>query len=173
MEMNTSKKSDLIKESFLGAFSQMVDYRRENSTVHGLLDIIFLVICAFISGCNDLKSAALYIKVKKEWFSSFLDLKSGVPSYTTIWMVMHHLDPKALNECFTEWVNSIAVLSKGRVIPIDGKAHRGTAITGESNSFIHTVCAWCSENQMVLGQKKVDAKSNESDGNSNKNSLFN
>lgn len=46
-------------------------------------------------------------------------------------------------------------------IAIDGKALRGSCHPGESNSLTYMVSAWATEARLVLGQRKVDEKSNE------------
>ena len=51
-------------------------------------------------------------------------------------------------------------LITGQVIAIDGKTIRGAKSHGKK-SAIHMVSAWACENNLVLGQIKVDEKSNE------------
>jgi len=58
------------------------------------------------------------------------------------------------------WVSSIAKLTAGEVVAIDGKALRGTREAGKA-TVVHMVSAWASANNLVLAQRKVDAKSNE------------
>jgi translation elongation factor P/translation initiation factor 5A len=66
-----------------------------------------------------------------------------------------------LQSCFTNWVKSIAELSDGEVVAIDGKCVRRSYDTGKGQGAIHMVSAWASENRVVLGQVKVDSKCNE------------
>lgn len=47
------------------------------------------------------------------------------------------------------------------VISIDGKTIRGSKDSFHQKSAIHIVSAWANSNQLVLGQRKVDGKSNE------------
>ncbi len=61
--------------------------------------------------------------------------------------------------CFGNWVASIAGLTKGEVVAIDGKTIRWAKVNGKSP--IHMVSAWACNNNLVLGQIKVDEKSNE------------
>jgi hypothetical protein len=70
------------------------------------------------------------------------------------------LDPKALESCFLEWVKEVAKLTKGEVVSIDGKTLRGTQ-NRKGKTFVHRVSAWAPANNLVLGQVKVDDKSNE------------
>ena len=61
---------------------------------------------------------------------------------------------------FADWVVSIAKLTAGEVVAIDGKALvRHTR--GGKKTLVHMVSAWASANNLVLAQRKVDDKSNE------------
>ena len=71
------------------------------------------------------------------------------------------LEPTQLQECFVSWVKSIAELSLGEVISLDGKSARRSYNQGAGKGAIHMVSAWASENQLILGQVKVADKSNE------------
>lgn len=59
------------------------------------------------------------------------------------------------------WVRSVAKLSQGEVIAIDGKTLRQSYDQGKNKGAIHRVSAWASQNHLVLAQVKVDEKSNE------------
>ena len=58
------------------------------------------------------------------------------------------------------WVSSIAKLTAGEVMAIDGKTLCGTREAGKK-ALVHMVSAWASANNLVLAQRKVDEKSNE------------
>jgi len=62
--------------------------------------------------------------------------------------------------CFLEWVKSVAELTEGEIISIDGKTIRGSRGKG-TKSAIHMVSAWAGTNNMLLGQIKTAEKSNE------------
>lgn len=142
-------------------FAVIEDYRRSASTSHILSHIIFITLCASIAGANNLKGVAEYAKDMEDWFVSILGLRGGVPSYGTFWLVFKHLNPEPLSSCFVNWVESIVKRCTSKSIAIDGKAQRGTAESGHSNSFVHIVSAWAAEAGLTLGQFKVDGKSNE------------
>lgn len=150
-----------LKEHFGGA----EDYRRQGCIQYRLIDILFITICAVISGANDLKAVAMYAQRKKRWLKEFLQLSESVPSYTTFWTVFALLSPAPLEKCFVQWVQSkfkvISATNENRQICIDGKAQRGTAKKGNPHSFVNIVSAWASSQQITLGQLKVDGKSNE------------
>lgn len=150
-----------FRNSLQEHFGEIEDYRRKGSISYYLLDILFITICAVISGANNLKAVSVYAERKRAWLEKTLGLSSGVPSYSTFWTVFAFLNPEALEACFVQWVQSKVQLKNGNVVCIDGKAQRGTAKKGQPHSFVHIVSAWAAKNHLTLGQLKVDGKSNE------------
>jgi predicted transposase YbfD/YdcC len=92
---------------------------------------------------------------------TFLELPNGVPSHDTFNRVFALLKPTALQEGFIQWVKTIATLTDGRLVAIDGKTARHSFDHADSKGPLHMVSAWVSENRMVLGQLACDSKSNE------------
>ncbi|MEC4806357.1 MAG: ISAs1 family transposase [Jaaginema sp. PMC 1079.18] len=142
-------------------FQELEDPRATHLIEHQLLDILALTLCAVICGAESWVEVELYGKTKKAWLSSFLALPNGIPSHDTIARLFAALNPNALTECFSRWVRSVAQLSAGEVIAIDGKTLRRSYDRGGHRGAIHMVSAWASQNRLVLGQVKVDEKSNE------------
>ncbi|MBD1847723.1 ISAs1 family transposase [Cyanobacteria bacterium FACHB-63] len=58
-------------------------------------------------------------------------------------------------------MRSLVRLSDGEVIAIDGKTLRQSYDPTDDKAAIHMVSAWATTNRLVLGQRKVDTKSNE------------
>lgn len=52
-------------------------------------------------------------------------------------------------------------VSGGQLIALDGKTLRSSYERGSKQGMIHMVSAWVTQNRMVLGQRKVNEKSNE------------
>lgn len=144
----------------LSFFADLQDPRVERTRLHSLPDIIGLTICAVLSGCDDWESIEVYGENKQDWLKQFLELKNGIPSHDTINRLFASLDTKLLHDCFLEWVKSIAQVTNGRIVSIDGKRLCNSGTKGKKG-FIHLVNAWCSTNNMVIGQQKTDEKSNE------------
>jgi hypothetical protein len=88
-------------------------------------------------------------------------LPNGIPSHDTIARVFARLEPTQLQDGFVSWVKSIAELSLGEVVSLDGKSARHSYDQSSGQGAIQMVSAWAGENQLVLGQVKVDDKSNE------------
>ncbi len=58
-------------------------------------------------------------------------------------------------------MKSITKITNGEVVAIDGKTLRGSYDKTSEQSAIQMVSAWATTNKLVLGQVKVDEKSNE------------
>jgi len=58
-------------------------------------------------------------------------------------------------------MHPLVCLSDGEVVAIDGKTLRQSYDPANDKAAIHMVSAWATANRLVLGQRKVDAKSNE------------
>ncbi len=59
------------------------------------------------------------------------------------------------------WSNEICKLTPGIIVAIDGKTIRRSFNTASKNDAIHLLSAWASKTNLVLGQQKVDGKTNE------------
>ena len=57
------------------------------------------------------------------------------------------------------WVKEAVEVTQGQVIAVDGKVLRGSQDETKGKAAIHMVSAWAEANHLVLGQRKIDAKS--------------
>ena len=153
--------SNLPSSSLLSHFETLEDPRTSYLVEHTLLDIVALTICAVICGAETWEGIESYGHSKVDWLKTFLQLPNGIPSHDTIARVFSLLEPTQLQTCFISWVKSIAKLSLGEVIAIDGKSARNSYDTDNGKGMIHMVSAWASANHLVLGEVKVSDKSNE------------
>ena len=153
--------SQIIDASILTHFASLEDPRDIRGKEHLLLDIITIALCAVISGAEGWEDMAEYGRAKQDWLSTFLALPSGIPCADTFGRVFARLDPDQMQTCFESWVKSISKLLGAEVIGIDGKTLRHSSDKGCGKAAIHMVSAWASANRLVLGQRKVEDKSNE------------
>jgi len=142
-------------------FGELRDHRALHSIEHSLLDIIIITICGTICGADNFEAIAEYGKSKRQWLKTFLELPNGTPSADTFIRVFGRLKPTELQKCFISWMEEVHEVTEGELINIDGKTLRGAKEAGNSRSLIHMVSVWSASQHLVLGQKKVDEKSNE------------
>lgn len=159
--IGVSNPTDLLNVSFLNHFETLTDPRIERSKEHLLIDIVAIAILAVISGADGWGAIELYGKAKYEWLKGFLELPNGIPSHDTFSRVFARIEPKQFQECFLSWVNSITKKLELEVIAIDGKTMKQSYDRNQSQKPLHIVSAWSSFHQLILGQKKVNKKSNE------------
>ena len=142
-------------------FGDLTDPRIDRTKLHQLLDILVIAICAIIAGADNWEDVEEFGKAKLEWFRTFLDLPNGIPSHDTLSRVFARLDPVQFQACFMRWMKAVNEVLSGQVIAIDGKVLRRSHDRGIDKAAIDLVSAWTTANHLVLGQVKVDEKSNE------------
>lgn len=148
-------------ESLAFHFSTLNDPRREHLREHSLIDILLISVCAMLCGAEGFVDFEQFGNAKLEFLRGFLALPNGVPSHDTFARVFAMLDPERFAECFQRWTESLRRAVGAEVVAIDGKSLRRSMDRGQGKSPIHMVSAWAQENRLVLGQVKVDEKSNE------------
>ncbi|MBH8574079.1 ISAs1 family transposase, partial [Nostocaceae cyanobacterium CENA369] len=142
-------------------FAQMEDPRVERTKRHKLIDILSIAICAVICGADSWVAIELYGCTKYEWLKTFLELPNGIPSHDTFARVFAQVNPQQFQECFLNWMKSVQKITDGEVVAIDGKTLCGSHDKNSEKNAIQMVSAWATTNKLVLGQVKVDEKSNE------------
>lgn len=152
----TEAKIPIITEHF----SQITDPRRDNKR-HKLIDIITIAICGVICNADTFAHIVEFGNAKYDWLKQFLELPHGVPSEDTFERLFARIDPEEFKNSFMNWINAISKLTKGEIIPIDGKTLRRSHDKSNGKSAIHIISAWASANGIVIGQRKTDDKSNE------------
>ena len=156
--------SEDSKSRFSHIFSSVSDPRIARTRRHELMDILFIALCAMLSGSEDYVAIAEYGRIKHEWFATLLALPSGIPSHDTFQRVFARLDPDQLRQCLLTWSDSLRkqfASNSEEVIALDGKTLRRSFDTVAGTGAIHIVSAWSSVLRLSLGQVKVGDKSNE------------
>lgn len=98
---------------------------------------------------------------KEAWFTELPGLEHGIPLHDTFGEVYAAIDTEQFSVCFSRWVADLATITEGEVIAIDGKCLRRSIDQASKKAAIHMVSAWAQHNNLVLGQVKVNNKSNE------------
>lgn len=152
---------DISLSTIVKHFGKLEDPRIDRTKLHSLTDILAIAICAVICDADGWIDVENYGTAKHAWLKTFLALPNGIPSHDTFGRVFARIDPTQFQHCFMRWMRDIYRVTNGEVVPIDGKTLRHSFDTTIGQSPIHMVSAWASTNRLVLGQLKVDDKSNE------------
>jgi predicted transposase YbfD/YdcC len=142
-------------------FSRVTDPRKDRTKDHKLIDIIVIAICAVICGAEGWTDIENFGNSKLPWLKTFLELPNGIPSHDTFGRVFSMLDAQQFQLAFYEWVLAVNEIVQGQIINIDGKRLAGSEDKFLGKRAIYMVSAWAEENEIVLGQRKVEEKSNE------------
>ena len=103
----------------------------------------------------------MYCKAKEQLLRKKLhpELKNSIPSEDTFQRIFAIINPKELEKCFVSWAKSINPDINREIISVDGKTLCGSRT--DDHSVIHMLSAWANEAGLMLGQLRVDEKSNE------------
>lgn len=150
-----------VKTTIEQHFSDLEDPRVERTKLHKLTDILVIAICAIICGAEGWEDIEAFGEAKQEWFQTFLELPNGIASHDTFNRVFARLDPQQFQTCFINWIRAVSEVIEGQVIAMDGKLLRRSHDKGIGKAAVDMVSAWATANRLVLGQVKVEDKSNE------------
>lgn len=140
---------------------QLTDPRLPRRRKHELIDVLMIAVTALLCGAENFTHMAQFGKAKEAWLRTFLTLTHGIPSHDTFRRVFMLLSPEKFSAVFLSWTQSLRQAVGAEVVALDGKTVRRSFDSAKSQSAIHLVSAWASANRLVLGQIKVDDKSNE------------
>ena len=144
------------------SFKDLTDPRSEKSKIYPLSTIIFLTISAVVAGAESFVEIDLFGKEKVDWLKKYVDCPDDrTPSHDILGDFFKRLDPEEFETCFINWTSQVCNITEGDLIAIDGKRLRGSYDKHKNKAAIHMVSAWSTNNKIVLGQVKVDDKSNE------------
>jgi predicted transposase YbfD/YdcC len=159
--LDYSEAFDFTNSELFNALEKLPDPRVGWTLRHNFIDIVVIAILAVLSGADTWNDIEEYGESKHEWLKGFLMLPNGIPSHDTFNNVIRCIEPNQFASCFQDWITAAITMIGAEVIPIDGKTHRGSYDRRKKQKPLHTVSAWASSHQILLGQTKVDKKSNE------------
>lgn len=145
--------------SLITILRELPDPRVERTKLHKLEDILVIAICALLCGADSFEDMEVFGDAKEEWFRTFLELPHGIPSHDTFNRLFATLDPEQFLESFMKWTQSLRKAVPQEIVALDGKTLRRALDQGQTAKVV--VSAWAADNGLVLGQQKVEDKSNE------------
>ena len=147
-------------ESIQAHFADVQDPRQQGKVEHPLINLIFITICGTLCGADNWVAIEAFGNAQVGWLGHYLNMDKGVPSHDTFGDTFAMIDPEQFGQGFLNWMQAVCEVVAG-VIAIDGKKLRRSHDKRLGKEAIHMVSAWGEANGLVLGQQKVDEKSNE------------
>lgn len=144
-------------------FEELSDSRQQGKIKYNLIETVVMAIVAVTAGAEHWNEIAIYCKAKQDMLRKkyHLELANGTPTDDTFQRIFAIIKPKEFEKCFINWVKSAINVEKQEIVSVDGKTLRGSQDKEENLDVIHMVSAWASNAGIVLGQTKVNEKSNE------------
>lgn len=163
------KADPTVYRSLIESFASLEDPRIDRKKLYPLMEIVFLSVCAVLSGFEEWDEVVDFGEEKLDWLRKYLPYEHGIPSHDTMNRVIFLVDDRAFEQCFIDWVEMSISLPEGVVIHLDGKALGRSATIKQQQTprskggkgAVQILHAWCSELQVCLGQYKTETKSNE------------
>ena len=152
---NTKNECSLVE-----CMQEVPDPRAPYNQKHKFLDIIIIAVTAILCGMDTWNETEDWARSKRDWLGSFLELPGGIPSHDTINRVFQMMDPEKFHKAFFRWTGAVAGKTEGTVA-VDGKTIRRSRDEAGGKRPVHVVSAWACEASLVLGQLRVDEKTNE------------
>ena len=157
--MPDPKSTSSNRIDLLSILRELPDPRVERTRLHKFEDLLLIAICALLCGAESFEDMELFGDTKEPWLRTFLELPHGIPSHDTFNRLFAALNPQCFLDAFMRWTQSLRTALADEVVAIDGKALRRAIAAGQSPKVV--VSAWAAGNGLVLGQRRVDDKSNE------------
>jgi len=156
-----TKSENIINKThitFLISFGQLKDPRVPGLVKYPLDELLFGVLCALICGCDDFEEIELFVDENLEYLRKYFPYKHGFPKEAWLSRLFSMINSAEFEQSLMKWLSYIQRDLKG-VIAIDGKTVRGSKSANKKP--IHIISAFLHERGLIIGQKKVEEKTNE------------
>jgi predicted transposase YbfD/YdcC len=144
----------------LHRFSELDDDREPWRVVYPLSEVLLLVTCATIAGCDDFDDIVAWGEEHLDFLRHFSDFHHGVPGARWLRCLVNRVDPALFRRCFTSWVAALWP-NRHDFIAIDGKTARRTHDRRKGLKALHTLSAYATTARLTLAQISVPEKTNE------------
>lgn len=144
----------------LDHFGDVGDPREAAKVKFPLREVLFLVTCATIAGCDDYDEIADWGDHHLAFLRGYSEYFFGVPKEDWLRVVLNRIDPALFEACFMAWATALRA-DAADLIALDGKTLRRSGDSAAQTKPLHLVSAWASTQRLVLCQEAVDAKESE------------
>jgi len=142
------------------------DYRELSKVDYPLAEILFLVFCSNLCGCESYEELIDFGHLKLEWLRKYLPYVNGIPSHDTVNRVMSLLNTRELERVLVDYANYQLELPDGALVQIDGKRISGSATAKDQQikkakggkQAVNMVNVFCREINSCLSSLRVRSK---------------
>lgn len=134
--------------------------RTDINRKHDLVDVMFLVISAIMSGAEGWRDIETYGNSKADWLRQYRPFANGIPRRHTIARILRCIVIDSMLEALLCWVNDQRTHQGKLIIAFDGKVLRGS-FRRNAKDALQLVTAYDTENGLVLSQKATPNKKGE------------
>lgn len=165
--------------SLYESLQQVKDGRKKRGCRYSLALLLTLLLLARLAGETDLRAAAQWIRLRKQWICEQLHLsRASLPCAGTYLYALERIDAQNLLEvvagCLTRWeagerceneasrLNDLGGKQDKQHVAVDGKTMRGTLGHESANQpSVHVLSVYEVRTGLVLAQRSVAKKENE------------
>jgi predicted transposase YbfD/YdcC len=149
-------KKDLLTSPLVITFSKVPDPRVRKRCKYKLIEIIGIVICGVMSGCESWVEIEEFAQERKDWFAKFFALEDGLPSHDTLARCFSLIEASLFENLFRQWVESIKIGNTGATLAIDGKAVAGTHRGFNDGTYpLYLLNVLCHDSGLTFSQKRA------------------
>lgn len=140
-------------------FEIIEDTRHQSYVKHKLSHILMIVMCAVLCGLDELGNIVTFAENKAKFFKDNFGIEK-IPSKPTISRVLSIIDGQKAAKVIID-IMKTEINESEKVIAVDGKAIRSTYKTDKPHSALQIITAYLTDSGVVLGQEKINEKTNE------------
>jgi hypothetical protein len=146
--------------SLMERLAAIPDPRSPHGRRYPLAALLGLTAVALLAGMTSLEAIAHFGRLWGTRLTHLLGFTNGaIPSKATLSRVFRAIDAERFEAALAAWVADRCPPERWRQLALDGKTLRGTA-EGEAPG-VHLLTAYAPEVAAVIGQLRVDGKTNE------------
>jgi predicted transposase YbfD/YdcC len=159
---------DPLPRDLLVALTVVVDPRARRGVRHRCATVLALGVCAVLAGAKTFTAISEWAGDLTPIVRARLNMARRPPCESTIRRVLQRVDPDMLDRVISAWLaartpgpdtDARPAAGARRVIAVDGKTARGSR--HHDVPGVHLLAAFDTGTGVVLGQARVDTKSNE------------
>jgi hypothetical protein len=148
-----------MPKSLVEMFHQVFDPRSRQGLIHDLVPTLSLAVVAILAGRTSLAGIARFGRDHKAPLAHALGFRRGTtPSLSTLSRLFRRLDVNAVEDVLGQWIVQRCP-DLGDHVALDGKTLRRSH-DGDTPA-VHLLAVYAPKVQAVIGQLRVDAKTNE------------